>query len=88
MASLISLNSLAGLHCQLVAYFSLSHQHFKVDVVGTHTLPFELDHQLKSSATIKEILAAASIMNLPAHAAGEEEQVDNSEDSCNRCHLS
>ena len=51
--------------------------------MGVRTLPYELDHQLKSSATIKEILAASSIMNLPAHAAGEEEQVDNSEDSCN-----
>ena len=52
-----------------------------MDVEGTHTLPFELNHQLKSSANIKEILAAASIMNLPAHAAGEEEQVDNCEDN-------
>ena len=54
-----------------------------MDVVGVRTLPYELDHQLKSSANIKEILAAASIMNMPAHAAGEEEQVDKCEDSCN-----
>ena len=55
--------------------------------MDTQTAPFELDLQLGSSATIKEILAASSIMNLPAHAAGEEEQVDNCEDSWNRCHL-
>ena len=55
--------------------------------MGAHKLPYELDHQLKSSADIKKITAAASIMNLAAHAAGEEEQVDNCEDSWNRCHL-